>query len=60
MDRMIKMIEATKDHDVLIWENKEGTKGYLSIRHKSQISETFNEVFVKFADLPDLVKPGLS
>jgi len=56
MDRMIKMIKATKPLDVLIWENKEGTSGYLSIKHKARISDTNNEVIVAIHDVPDLVK----
>lgn len=56
MDRMIKMIEATKDHDVLLWENEEGTSGYISIQHKARISDTNSEVIVATPDVPDLVK----
>lgn len=56
MDRMIKMIEATKDHDVLIWEHEEGTSGYISIKHKVSFSNTNSEVMVATPDVPDLVK----
>lgn len=56
MDRMIKMIEATKDHNVLLWEDKDGTSGYISIKHKVSISDTGSEIIIATPDVPDLVK----
>ncbi len=56
MDRMIKKIKATRHLDVLVWEDKEGTSGYLSIKHNARINDTDNEVIVDTPDVPDLVK----
>ncbi len=56
MDRMIKMIEGTKDHNVLLWEDKETAKGYISIKHKVSISDTGSEIIIATSDVPDLVK----
>ncbi|WP_028319619.1 hypothetical protein [Desulfobulbus elongatus] len=56
MDRMIKLFEATKRLDVLVWENKEGTGGYLSIKHKPRTRDTQGEALVFHTDVPDLVK----
>lgn len=56
MDRIIKQIEATKDHDILLWEDEKGTSGYLSIKHKARISDTDSEIVVAWPDVPDLVK----